>query len=251
MKFFNKNNDSNMPFGAGDIIKDETAAIISELGNNNAADDITFEPVQQAKRPQAAQPSHATGAPEHQQQVQSPPPQSATRQSTSPAEKPAPTAQQSSTTNAKTAANATLKFGIKDAIDLINSLPMENTDLVIPVVVKTLESANIHLDDIIGDADKHEKILETRSNRLIEQIEAMEAQVANLSDQVMNLNSQLEEITHVRELLSLSFGDDSGYESADLSDEEVAALIEEEGLDEEDVNDIKSAIDEMPISKNK
>lgn len=271
MKFFNKNNDSN-PFGAGDIIQDETAAIISELGYTDASDDITFErikpnppqarsetPSQSQNRPtpvaqpqsqntsQQKEPSKAASKPQasaSQVQATSTTPQQAAaphRQSP-PAAKP-----KSNEPVTKTATSGRIQFGIKDAIDLIHSLPEHNTELVIPVVIKTLASANIHLEDIITDAEKYEKILETRSNRLIEQIEDMESKVATLSDQLMNMNSQLEEITNVRELLTLTFESDA--ENDEISDEDVAALMEED-LDEVDVDDIKSAIDGIPIHKN-
>lgn len=241
MKFFNKNNDSGMLFGASDIINDETAAIISELGNNKASDDLSFEPAKQAQPK-----SHTSAQQQTQGQTQTSPQQhTSSSQQTSP--KPTQATQQAP--QAKTS-GPTIKFGIKDAIDLINSLPSENTELVIPVVVKTLESANIHLDEIIEDADKHEKILETRSHRLIEQIEEMEAKVASLSDQVMSMNSQLEEITHVRELLSLSFNDEDDYDheaaQLDTTDATEAGPLENEHSPKA-IADTKSAINNVPI----
>ena len=224
MKFFNKNDQSDMPFGASEIIKDETAAIISELGNTNSADDISFEPVAKNRpqtppqQPQRSVPQHSQHSPPQQPQQQSQQ-VSASQNSSSTNATTAESAKQN-TTSARMQTPSSIKFGIKDAIDLINSLPTDNSDIVIPVVIKTLESANIHLDDIIEDAEKHEKILETRSHRLIEQIEELESHVANLSDEVMNLNTHLEEISHVRTLLSFSFDDD--LEEDDMEAEALA-----------------------------
>ena len=101
---------------------------------------------------------------------------------------------------------------------------------MIPVVIKTLESANIHLDDIIQDAEKHEKILETRSMRLISKIELLESKVAAMNDRVLHLNENIEEITNVKHMLMLP----SEMEE-EVIEEEIAEV-------EEEITDVRSTV---------
>jgi hypothetical protein len=92
-------------------------------------------------------------------------------------------------------------YGIQETIELINSLPSVDPELMMPVVIKTLESAKINVNDIITDAAQREEIIETRSMDLINNIETLEAKIAELNDEVMALNTELEDIANVKNLL--------------------------------------------------
>src|SRR5207249_10211877 len=49
-------------------------------------------------------------------------------------------------------------YTIDDAVRLMRSLPVErNADLVVRVVRTTLESLNVHVADIIGDAEQRDR----------------------------------------------------------------------------------------------
>ena len=92
-------------------------------------------------------------------------------------------------------------YGIQEAIELIRKLPNVNTDIVINVVIKTLESANISVDKIIKDAQGRESKIEDRSGRLISKIEALEAEISELNEEITLMNTELEETNRVKELL--------------------------------------------------
>ena len=93
------------------------------------------------------------------------------------------------------------EYGIQDAIELMRQLPNVNTDIVITVVIKTLESANIQVDEIIADAQDRETRIENRSVELITKIDELESQIAELNEEITQLNSDLEETTKVKTLL--------------------------------------------------
>lgn len=109
--------------------------------------------------------------------------------------------QESAMSNSSKSPRTSANYGIQHAIDLINTLPDAAPELMIPVVIKTLESVNIRVEDIIGDATEREEIIESNSIELITKIESLEAEINSLNDQVMTLNTELESITHVRSLL--------------------------------------------------
>lgn len=100
-------------------------------------------------------------------------------------------------------------YGIQEAIELIRKLPNVNTDIVINVVIKTLESANISVEKIIQDAQGRETRIEDRSGRLISKIEALEAEIAELNEEITQLNTDLEETNKVKELLLRSLGSET------------------------------------------
>lgn len=92
-------------------------------------------------------------------------------------------------------------YGIQETIELIRSLPVATPEVVIPVVIRTLESAKINVNDIITDAAQREEVIESRSVDLINNIEMLEAKIAQLNDEVMALNTELEDIANVKNLL--------------------------------------------------
>lgn len=126
----------------------------------------------------------------------------ATSQSSSTNRNPAPTPQPASAPSARPSSPINSgAYGIQEAIELIRKLPNVNTDIVITVVIKTLESANISVDKIIKDAQAREHKIEDRSGRLISKIESLEAEIAELNEEITQLNSDLEETNRVKDLL--------------------------------------------------
>lgn len=109
------------------------------------------------------------------------------------------------------------QYGIQETINLIHSLPEATPDVIIPVVIKTLESANINVNDIITDAAHREEAIESRSVDLVNSIEALEAKIAELNDEVLALNGELEDIAGVKNLLLNSLLEDEEAEEAPKS----------------------------------
>ena len=114
-------------------------------------------------------------------------------------------------------------YGIQEAIELIRKLPNVNTEIVITVVIKTLESANISVDKIVKDAQAREHKIEDRSGRLISKIETLEAEIAELNEEITQLNSDLEETNRVKDLLMRSLNVDTGSSSSQKSHSAPAA----------------------------
>lgn len=182
MKLFKKNllsGDTDLDMD--DVIDVKTAEIISELGaDNNSLKANHPAPAAKAPPPVTQQPA--------QKPVQQPaqPPQARQPQSAQPRQRPKP---------------APMKYGIQEAIELVNQLPTDAPEIIVPVVVKTLESAGIQLTEIIIDAEHHEEIIETQSIEMLEKIEALESQINKLNEEVMILNNELEQTTRVKQLL--------------------------------------------------
>jgi len=95
-------------------------------------------------------------------------------------------------------------YGIDHAIELLRNLPNENTDIVVSVVTKTLESANINVAKIIEDAQNKEQTLELQINQLNEEIEALQNQITQKKEQINVSTAILGETQKVKGLLESS-----------------------------------------------
>jgi len=109
----------------------------------------------------------------------------------------------------KSADKSNDSYGIQDAIKLMRKLPKVNTDIVISVVIKTLESADIKVEQIISDAQQRESRIEDRSVKLITEIDDLEAKIAKLNSEITQLNSDLDETSKVKTLLLQSLEADN------------------------------------------
>ncbi|WP_455197254.1 hypothetical protein [Kaarinaea lacus] len=96
------------------------------------------------------------------------------------------------------------KYGIDHAVALMRDLPNENSSVIISVVTRTLESANINVVNIIDDAKTKEATLQTQIQQLNEEIAALETQIAEKKEQINVSTAILEETCKVRELLEQS-----------------------------------------------
>ena len=100
----------------------------------------------------------------------------------------------------------------------MRTLPDVDPEFVMPIVIKTLESARINVDSIIKEATQCEESIENNCVDLISKIETLELQIAKMNDEIMVLNEELDNISSVKNLL-------------------LGAMVEEEELVEENDND--------------
>jgi len=95
-------------------------------------------------------------------------------------------------------------YGIDHAIELLRSLPNENTDIVVSVMTKTLESANINVAKIIEDAQDKVQSLESQISQLNEEIETLQNQIAQKKEQISVSTAILGETQKVKGMLESS-----------------------------------------------
>lgn len=102
-------------------------------------------------------------------------------------------------------------YSIDHAVELMRELPDHGSDVVVTVVAKTLQSANINVNKIIDDAKDKEASLEAQIRKLNEEIEMLQTQIADKKEQISVSNATLEETRKVRGLLEKS---EAGKEKA-------------------------------------
>lgn len=181
----------------------------------------------------------------------------------------------SSNSTTQNSPQSSLEYGIQDVVELMQTLPAADPELMMPIVIRTLESANINVSGIISDAARREEEMESQSVELISQIEDLEEKIAAMNDQIMSINDSLEEISNVKNLLLNSFLDENvepeqhqeSHESEEtetssedmmsklnLSDEnieEVAQQLMEEDadFDDIDIDHVLSQVDKISIAQ--
>jgi len=92
-------------------------------------------------------------------------------------------------------------YGIDHAVALIRDLPANCPDIVVSVVTKTLESANIDVRKIIGNAVEKEKMLEAQIQNLNDEIKSLQSQIAEKKEQINVSTAILDETNKVRGML--------------------------------------------------
>ena len=97
-------------------------------------------------------------------------------------------------------------YGIEDAIKLMRQLPNVDSEILITVVNKTLESANIKVSEIIADAENKESNIEERNNTLSSRIAQLQNEISQLNVEIKTLTDDLKETTKVKNLLMLTAG---------------------------------------------
>ncbi len=90
-------------------------------------------------------------------------------------------------------------YGIAQAIELMRSLPNERTDLVGRVVRQTLESMNIHVSDILLDAERREAALRDEIALYRSDIAELEKEIAIRRSEIGRLEADLAETTAVKQ----------------------------------------------------
>ena len=98
------------------------------------------------------------------------------------------------------------KYGIAEAIRLMRSLPQDltTTDIVVQVIKRTLESANIDVGAIIADATQKEDTIEKRIRALQEEIAGFEREIQSRTAEIAQLQADLEETSRVKERLVMA-----------------------------------------------
>jgi len=97
-------------------------------------------------------------------------------------------------------------YGIEDAIKLMRQLPNVDSEILITVVNKTLESANIKVAEIISDAETKENNIGQRNSSLSTRIEQLQKEISQLNSEITTLTDDLKETTKVKNLLMLTVG---------------------------------------------
>jgi hypothetical protein len=97
-------------------------------------------------------------------------------------------------------------YGIEQAIQLMRGLPpdLQTTDIVVQVIKRTLESAQINVGAIIQDASRKEERIETRIKTLQEEIAAHEKEITTRRSEIERLQTDLEETSKVKERLVMA-----------------------------------------------
>jgi hypothetical protein len=91
------------------------------------------------------------------------------------------------------------RVGIDHAIQLIRSLPTDkNVDLVVKVLKTTLESLGIRIADIVLDAAQRQKELQGRVGQLKTEIEHLQKEIEQRSEEIVRLEAAYAETTKVR-----------------------------------------------------
>jgi len=96
---------------------------------------------------------------------------------------------------------SSFNYGIEEAVGLMRKLPDVDTDVVITVVRKTLESANVRVNEIISDAEKKEGNINKRTNTLTSEIEELQKKITLRNKEISILTKDLQETTKVKKLL--------------------------------------------------
>lgn len=97
------------------------------------------------------------------------------------------------------------RYGIAEATLLMRTLPVDqNVELVVRVIRQTLESTNVLIDDIIGDAIGKEKELEARRDVLNTEITELSKQIEQRKQEITRLDAELSETTTVKDRLILA-----------------------------------------------
>jgi len=132
-------------------------------------------------------------------------------------------------------------YGIEDAIKLMRDLPEDNIEVVVTVVKKTLESADIQVSKIIGYAEKKEVSICERVKKLEAEITKFEESIAERKEKISALKEDLTETSKVKKHLEL----------AEHANKQTSATKEpEEKKASQQVSEIKSAPKDEKTQEN-
>jgi hypothetical protein len=92
--------------------------------------------------------------------------------------------------------------GIDHVITLMRSLPTDkHADIVVAVLKATLESLDIRISDIVGDAAQRLKQIDERVAVLKSEIATFEQEIAKRSEEISRMQSAHAETTKVKDYL--------------------------------------------------
>lgn len=96
-------------------------------------------------------------------------------------------------------------YGIAETIQLMRTLPVDqNGELVVKVVRATLASLNVHLPEIIEDANKKQRAIQEKIAAEHLQIVDLEKQLETHRKEIAALEADLKETTTVKDRLQLA-----------------------------------------------
>ena len=102
------------------------------------------------------------------------------------------------------AGNQAPTYGVQDVIELMQSLPDVEQTVLVRVVKKTLESADIRVSDIIVDGEYKETAIESQIQSLTTEVEKYKTEIDRRKGAISAAKTMLEEVTKVVELLKLA-----------------------------------------------
>ncbi len=97
-----------------------------------------------------------------------------------------------------------LTYSIEDAIKLMQSLPQDNQETVVTVVMKTLESTHIKIKDILDDAERKETLIHQQQEKLEREIKQLQAKISERNQRIDTLKEDLQTTVSVRRRLQLA-----------------------------------------------
>jgi len=93
-------------------------------------------------------------------------------------------------------------YGIGDVIRLLRTLPVDqHAELVVRVIRTTLESVNVHVNDLVEDASRQQQKLGDRITTLQAQILDLSKQIDTHRTEVARLEADLSETSSAKERL--------------------------------------------------
>jgi hypothetical protein len=95
-------------------------------------------------------------------------------------------------------------FGINKAIELMRALPIDNVELVVQVVKKTLESLGVQVPTIIRDGERKLRDIEGRIDVLKREIGDLESEIATRRTEIGGLEADHKETSTVKERMELA-----------------------------------------------
>jgi hypothetical protein len=93
-------------------------------------------------------------------------------------------------------------YGVEEAIRLLRTLPTDrNAELVVRVVKQTLESLNVRIADIIGDAERKEATIQQQIATFKQDIAELETAIQGRREEIGRLEADLAETMSVKQRL--------------------------------------------------
>lgn len=101
-------------------------------------------------------------------------------------------------------ASGNARYGIEEAIALMRTLPRENSDLIVTVVNKTLQSMDISVNEIIQDAENKEAHIRKEHKALEQEVKQLQEKISQRHQDISELVADLKETAEVKKRLLLS-----------------------------------------------
>jgi hypothetical protein len=95
------------------------------------------------------------------------------------------------------------EYSVDTAIRLFENLPdFGNSNVIVEVVKRTLESANISIVEIMSDADEKEKDITDKITKLKSEVEKLIKEIGGRKEEVTKLQNELRRVRNVKDKLT-------------------------------------------------